>query len=153
MKLLAVRISTSSKTFRLMEQSIYSFLTTLVMKFLDRNNSGKKLLEEDIRNSFVSKKKQKLSHKSANGRDSKLQYTHIVLLKSPHDVQQIDVLEKQFRLGNTLRMWYADATSDPYGHIKIDLSPKTNKFLRYSTDVTSFPTKFFYRAVDQEKRR
>ena len=69
-------------------------------------------------------------------RDTELQNTHIVLFKSPRDVQQIDV-------GNTLRKWRADATSVPYGHLMIDLSPKTNDLLRYSTDVTSFLTKFY----------
>ena len=87
--------------------------------------------------------KHNLFHKSANGRDTELQNTHIVLFKSPRDVQQIDVLGKQLGLGNTLRKWYADATSTPYGHLMIDLSPKTNDLLRYSTDVTSFPTKFY----------
>ena len=65
-----------------------------------------------------------------------------MLLKSPRDVQQFDVLGKQLGLGNTQRKWYADATSIPYGHLLIDLSPKTNDILRYSTDVTSVPTKF-----------
>ena len=67
--------------------------------------------------------------------------TNMVPFKSPRDVQQIDVQRKPLGLGNTLRKWYADATSIPYGHLMIDLSPKTNDLLRYSTD--SFPTKFF----------
>ena len=83
--------------------------------------------------------KHNLFHKSANGRDTELQNTHIVLFKSPRDVQQIDVLG----FWNTLRKWYSDATSVPYGHLMIDLSPKTIDLLRYSTDVTSFPTKFY----------
>ena len=87
--------------------------------------------------------KHNLFHKSANGRNTELQNTHIVLFKSPRNVQQTDVLGKQLGLGNTLRKWYADATSVPYGHLMIDLSPKTNDLLRYSTDVTSFPTKFY----------
>ena len=87
--------------------------------------------------------KHNLFHKSANGRDTELQTTHIVLFKSPRDVQQIDLLGKQLGLGNTLRKWYAHATSLPNGHLMIDLSPETNDLLRYSTDVTSFPTKFF----------
>ena len=54
---------------------------------------------------------------------------------SLRDVQKIDVVGRQFGLGNTLRKWYADATSIPYGLLMIDLSPKTNDLLRYSTDV------------------
>ena len=68
--------------------------------------------------------KHNLFHKSANWRDTELQSTHIVLFKSPRDVQQIDVLGKQLGLGNTLRKWYADARSVPYGNLMIDLSPK-----------------------------
>ena len=64
-----------------------------------------------------------------------------MLLKSPRDVEQIDLQLKQLRLGNTLPKWYADATSIPYGHILIDLSPKTKDLLRYSTDITLFQTK------------
>ena len=92
-----------------------------------------------------------LFHKSANAtdtemrnmRDNELQNTHIVLFKSPPYVQQIDVPGKQHGLGNTQWKWYADATSIPYGYPMIDLSPKTNDILRYSTEVTSFPTNFY----------
>ena len=47
--------------------------------------------------------KHKILHKGANGRDTVLQSTHIVLFKSPRDVQQIDVVGKHLGLGNTLR--------------------------------------------------
>ena len=82
--------------------------------------------------------KHNLFHKIANGKDTELQNTHLVLFDSPRDVQQIEL-----GLENTLRKWYADATSIPYGHLIIDLSTKTNDRLRYSTDVTSFPTEFY----------
>ena len=69
--------------------------------------------------------------------------THILLFKSPRDVQQINVLRKQIGLGNNLRTWYADGSSTPYGHLLIASSPKTNDLLRYCTDVTSFPSEFY----------
>ena len=72
-----------------------------------------------------------------------MQNTHIVLFKSPRDVQQIDVLGKQLGLGSTLKKWYVDASSKPYGHLMIDLSPKTPDLLRYCIDVTSFPSQFY----------
>ena len=56
-------------------------------------------------------------HTSTNERE--LQHTHMVLFRSPRDVQQIDVLGKQLGLGNTQRKWYADATTTPYGHLLI----------------------------------
>ena len=72
-----------------------------------------------------------------------MQNTHIVLFRSPLDVQQIDVPGKQLGLRNTLRKWYVDATLSPYGHLMIDSSPTTNDLLHYSTDVTSFTTKSY----------
>ena len=85
--------------------------------------------------------KHDLFHKSANGRDTELQNTNTVLFKSSHYVQQLVVVGEQPGLGNTLRKWLADATSIPFGHIMVDLSPETNDLFRYSTDVTPFPTK------------
>ena len=58
------------------------------------------------------------------GRDVELQNTHIVLFKSPRDVLQINTLGTQLGLGSQLKEWYQDATSVPYGHLLIDLSPK-----------------------------
>ena len=86
--------------------------------------------------------KHNLFHKSANGRDTELKNTHMVPFKSLRVVQQIDVLKKQLGLGTTLRKEYTDATSIPNGHLMVDLSPKSNDFLRYSTDVISYPTNF-----------
>ena len=42
--------------------------------------------------------KHTLFHKSAKGRDTELQFAHIVLFKSPRDDQQIDLLRKQLGL-------------------------------------------------------
>ena len=81
--------------------------------------------------------------KFANGSDTELQNTHIVLFKSPRDHQRVNVPEKQFGLGNSLKKWYADATSIPYDHLMIDFSFKTDDLLLCSTDVTSFLTKLY----------
>ena len=85
--------------------------------------------------------KHNLYHKSSIGRDAELQLTHIVLFKSARDVQQIARLGQQ--LGVNLIEWYKDATKYPYGHLMIDLHPKTNDLLRYSTDSSVAPTKFY----------
>ena len=87
--------------------------------------------------------KHNLFHKASTGRDTELQNTHIILFKSPRDVQQINVLGKQLGLGSDLKQWYSDATSKPYGHILIDLTPKTPDSLRFCSDITSFPTVFY----------
>lgn len=87
--------------------------------------------------------KHNLFHKSKLGRDVELQNTHIVLFKSPRDVLQIGTLSQQLGLGTQLKEWYYDATSKPYGHLLIDLSPRTVDSLRYCTDSGSIPTKFY----------
>ena len=88
--------------------------------------------------------KHNLFHKSPIGRDVELQNTHIVLFKSPRDVHQINVLGKQLGLDNSqLTYWYNQATSSPFGHLMIDLSPRTNDLLRFSSDSSSFPATFY----------
>ena len=87
--------------------------------------------------------KHNLFHKSPIGRDAELQNTHIVLFKSPRDVQQIGVLAKQLGLGKQLVDWYNASTRTSYGHLMIDLRPRTPDGLRFCTDSTSFPATFF----------
>ena len=87
--------------------------------------------------------KHKLFNKSKLGRDVELQNTHIVLVKSPRDVMQVTTLGTQLGLGSELVDWYRDATSVPFGHLLIDLSPRTDDRLRYCTNSGSVPSKFF----------
>ena len=65
-------------------------------------------------------------HQSKLGRDVELQNPHIVLFKSPRDVMQVTTLSTQLALGSELVDWYRDATSVPFGHLLIDLSPRTD---------------------------
>ena len=87
--------------------------------------------------------KHNLFHQSKLGRDVKLQNTHIVLFKSPRDVMQITTLSTQLGLGSELVDWYRDATSVPFGHLLIDLSPRTDDRLRFCTNSGSVPSKFY----------
>ena len=84
------------------------------------------------------------------GRDIELQNTHIVLFKSPRDVVQINTLSQQLGLGSQLKDWYTKATSIPYGHLLIDLTPKTVDSLRFCTNSGSIPTIFFLPKTKQE---
>ena len=52
---------------------------------------------------------------------------------------QVTTLSTQLGLGSELVDWYRDATSVPFGHLLIDLSPS----LRYCTNSGSVPSKFF----------
>ena len=70
-------------------------------------------------------KKHNLFHQSQLGRDIELQNTHFVLFKSPRDVLQINPLSQQMGLGSQLKDGYTTATSVPYDHLLIDLTPKT----------------------------
>ena len=67
-------------------------------------------------------------------REAELQNTHILLLKSPRDVLQLTTLGAQLGLGSELVDWYPDAASVPFGHLLIDLSPRTDDRLRYCTN-------------------
>lgn len=87
--------------------------------------------------------KHNLFHKGKIGRDTELQNTHIVLFKSPRDTQQISRLGQQLGIATFLKACYNDATTKPFGHLMIDLSPKTVDSLRYSSDIASYPTKFY----------
>ena len=84
-----------------------------------------------------------LFHQSKLGRDVELQNTHIVLFKPPRDVMQVTTLSKRLGLGSELVDWYRDATSVPFGHLLIDLSPRTDDRLRYCTNTGSIPPIFY----------
>ena len=70
--------------------------------------------------------KHNLLHQSKLGRNVELQNKHIVLFKSPRDVMQVSTLSAQLGLGSELVDWYRDATSVLYGHLLIDLLPRTD---------------------------
>ena len=73
------------------------------------------------------------------------------MFKSPRDVSQINALSQQLDLGSQLKEWYQDATSVPYGHLLIDLTPKTVDSLRYCTNSGSVSTKLYLPAGIETK--
>ena len=87
--------------------------------------------------------KHNLFHQSKLGRDVELQNTHIVLFMSPRDVMQVTTVSTQLGPGSELVDWYRDATSDPFGHLLIDLSPRTEDRLRCCTNTGSIPSNFY----------
>ena len=56
---------------------------------------------------------------------------------------QASTRSAQLGLGSVLVDWYLDAVSVPYGHLFINLSPRTDDRLRYCTNTRSFPSKFY----------
>ena len=87
--------------------------------------------------------KHNLFQQSRLVRDVELQKTHIVLFTSSRDVMQVTTLGAQSGLGSELVDWYRDATSVPFGHLWIDLSPRTDDRLRYCINSGSVPSKFY----------
>ena len=83
-------------------------------------------------------------HQRKLGRDVELQHTPFVLFKPPRDVMQVTTLGAQVGLGSELNDWYRDATSVSFGHLLVDLSPRTDDRLRYCTNKGSVPSKFNY---------
>ena len=84
-----------------------------------------------------------LFHQSKLGGHFELQSTHIVLFKSSRDLMQVSTLSAQLGLGTELVDCSRDARSVSYGHLLIDLSPRTDDRLRYSTNTGSIPSKFY----------
>ena len=87
--------------------------------------------------------KHNLFHQSKLRRDVELKNTQIVLFNSPRDVMQVTTLSTQLGLGSELVDCYRDAMSVPFGHLLIDLSPRTEDRLRYCTNSGSVPSKFY----------
>ena len=78
-----------------------------------------------------------LFHQSKWSRTIDLKTTHIILFKSPRDLQQIDHLGTQLKKVEFLRDCYNRATLEPYGHLLIDLDPKTSECLRFCSNSTA----------------
>ena len=56
---------------------------------------------------------------------------------------QVTTLSTQLGLGSELVDWYGDATSVPFGHLLIHLSPRTDDRLRFCTNLGSIPSKLY----------
>ena len=88
--------------------------------------------------------KHNLFHQSKWSRTIDLNTTHIILFKSPRDVQQIDVFGRQLNNTEFIRDCYKKATSEPFGHFMIDFDPRTSDSLRYCSNIVGpGPTDFY----------
>ena len=82
------------------------------------------------RNISVIYVKHNLFQQSKWSRTIDLNTTHIILFKSPRDIQQITYIGKQLNNTSFLKESYELATKLPFGHLLIDLDPKTSDFLQ-----------------------
>ena len=65
-----------------------------------------------------------------------LKFSHIILFKSPQDVQQLDLLRRQLNVSKFLGSCCELATRDSFGHLLINLDPHTSDCLRYCSNTT-----------------
>ena len=73
-----------------------------------------------------------------------LNTTHIILFKSPRDLQQISLIGRQLNNTQVLKDSYEPATKQPFGHLLIDLDPKTSDVLRYCSNIVPPGPSVFY---------
>ena len=79
--------------------------------------------------------KQKLFYQSQWSRTIDLNTTHNILFNSPRDSQHIQYFGRQLNNVNFLKDCYTKAVTESYGHLLIDLDPKTSDCLRYCSTV------------------
>ena len=79
--------------------------------------------------------KHNLFQQSKWSRTIDLNTTHIILFKSPRDIQQIGLIGRQLNNTQFLKDSYELTTKQPFGHLLIDLDPKTSEVLRYCSNI------------------
>ena len=79
--------------------------------------------------------KHNLFHQSNFPRTIDLNTRHIKLFKSLRDIQQIEYLGKQLNCLQLIKEAYKLATTEPFGHLMIDLDPKTSQGLRFTSQL------------------
>ena len=93
--------------------------------------------------------KHNLYQQSKWSRTIDLNTSHIILFKSARDIQQVEFLGKQLNPVKFLEHCYQLATKELFGHLLIDLDPKTSDFLRYCSSITEPGPTVFYLPSDK----
>ena len=88
--------------------------------------------------------KHNLYQKCPNSKTIDLNLTHILLLKSPRDINQIDYLGRQLGCRSDLLSAYRSATSENFGHLLIDLDPQCHENLRFCSGLCRQTPTVFY---------
>ena len=81
---------------------------------------------------------------SKGSRTIDLNTTHIISFESPRDIQQIDLIGRQLNNTKFSKDSYELATKQPFGHLLIDLDPKTSDVLRYCSKIVPPGPSVFY---------
>ena len=88
--------------------------------------------------------KQILFHQSKWFTTIDLNTKHIILFKSLRDIQQIEYLGKQLNCLPLINEAYKLAIVEPFGHLMIDLDPKTSQGLPFSSQLIGPDPSIFY---------
>ena len=88
--------------------------------------------------------KHNLFQQSKLSRTIDLNTTHIISFKFPRDIQQISYIGKQLNNTNFLKDSYDLATIHPFGHLLIDLDPKTTNSPRFCSIIVPAGPRIFY---------
>ena len=88
--------------------------------------------------------KHNLFQQSKWSRTIDLNTTHIILFKSPRDTQQINFIGRQLNNTQFLKESYELAIRKQFGHLLIDLDPKTSDVLRYCSNIVPPGPSIFY---------
>ena len=75
--------------------------------------------------------------------------SHIILFKSARDFKQVEFLGRQLNLVKFLKHCYQLATKESFGHLLIDLDPKTSDCLRYCSNIYEPGPTVFYLPSDK----
>ena len=87
--------------------------------------------------------KHNLFQQSKWSRTIVLNTAHIILFKSPRDIQQITYIGKQLNNPSFLEESYELAAKLPFGHLLFDSDPKTSDSLRYCSNIVQLGQTFF----------
>ena len=93
--------------------------------------------------------KHNLFQESRWSRTIDLNTSHIIFIKSPRDIQQLDHLGRQLNAPKFLRQSYELATKDSFGQLLIDLDPRTSDCLRYCSNIIPPGPSIFYLPLDK----
>jgi hypothetical protein len=89
---------------------------------------------------------QNIFYKGKESRTMSLNTHYFVLFKNPRDAQQVSVLARQV-FGTKWRYMleaFADATTEPYSYLLVDLKPQTEDRLRLRANIFPGETNFVY---------
>ena len=88
--------------------------------------------------------KHNLFQQSKCSRTIDLNTTHIILFKSPPDTPQINFIGQQLNNTQFLKESYELAIRKQFGHLLINLDPKTSDVLRYCSNIVPPGPSIFY---------